>query len=236
MPAAFRSATTIGLLAACATLLGAQQPADLCARIAAVDHVQPDGIMYARGTAQFEEMARDWTEEQVRALVADENPKVRAVALIVLHEQLGHRAMPTLLQFLDDQGPAARTRRRGPHTLTPAAAVPGYGDPVAHVFEPAPSSRARCRGCGLPIGKGEVRFGERITNPFADGETTLWFHPLCAAYKQPEPMLEALAQSTDVPGREAPEHGEIQMSPDASPGVLLFTSHQLGPAPVVTAR
>lgn len=26
---------------------------------------------------------------------------------------------------------------------------------------------------------------------------TLWFHPLCAAYKRPEPLLEALNQSTE---------------------------------------
>src|SRR5678816_3505875 len=27
---------------------------------------------------------------------------------------------------------------------------------------------------------------------------TLWFHPLCAAYKRPEPMLEAIAQPGDA--------------------------------------
>jgi len=63
---------------------------------------------------------------------------------------------------------------------------------MSHVFEPAPSGRARCRGCGLAIAKGEVRFGERLPNPFADGEMTLWFHPACAAHKRPEPFLEAL--------------------------------------------
>jgi hypothetical protein len=32
---------------------------------------------------------------------------------------------------------------------------------------------------------------------------TLWFHPLCAAYKRPQALLEALAESTeDVPDRE----------------------------------
>jgi hypothetical protein len=66
---------------------------------------------------------------------------------------------------------------------------------VPHVFESAPTGRAKCRGCGSPIDKGEVRFGERIPNPFAEGETTLWFHPLCAAYKRPEAMLEALGQA-----------------------------------------
>jgi hypothetical protein len=66
---------------------------------------------------------------------------------------------------------------------------------MPHVFEPAASGRAKCRGCGRVIAKGEIRFGERIPNPFAEGEATLWFHPLCAAYKRPESMLEALDQS-----------------------------------------
>jgi hypothetical protein len=76
-----------------------------------------------------------------------------------------------------------------------------------HVFEPAASGRSKCRGCGRALPKGELRFGERLPNPFADGEMTLWFHPLCAAYKRPEAMLEALAQAGggDVPDREALE-------------------------------
>ena len=77
---------------------------------------------------------------------------------------------------------------------------------MAHVFEPAPSGRAKCRGCGQPIARGELRFGERLPNPFGDGEMTLWFHPLCAAYKRPEPMLEALGEATaPPPDREALE-------------------------------
>jgi hypothetical protein len=53
--------------------------------------------------------------------------------------------------------------------------------------------------------KGEIRFGERLPNPFGGGEMTLWFHPLCAAFKRPEPMLEALAAIPDVADREALE-------------------------------
>ena len=63
---------------------------------------------------------------------------------------------------------------------------------MPHVFEPAPTGRAKCRGCGQPIEKGSLRFGERIANPFGEGEASLWFHPLCAAYKRPEPLLETL--------------------------------------------
>jgi hypothetical protein len=40
-----------------------------------------------------------------------------------------------------------------------------------------------------------MRFGERLPNPYAEGEMTLWFHPACAAYKRPEPFLEALEQA-----------------------------------------
>jgi Poly(ADP-ribose) polymerase and DNA-Ligase Zn-finger region len=78
---------------------------------------------------------------------------------------------------------------------------------MRHVFEPAPTGRAKCRGCGRPIGKGDLRFGERIPNPFAEGETFLWFHPLCAAYKRPEAMLETLAHAPpeSVPSLEALE-------------------------------
>jgi hypothetical protein len=77
---------------------------------------------------------------------------------------------------------------------------------MPHVFEPAPTGRAKCRGCGQPIAKGELRFGERLPNPFAEGETTLWFHPLCAAYKRPEAVLQALAEAAEnVPDRAALE-------------------------------
>jgi hypothetical protein len=64
---------------------------------------------------------------------------------------------------------------------------------MPHVFEPAASGRSKCRGCGRALERGELRFGERMPNPFGAGEATLWFHPLCAAYKRPEPLLEALA-------------------------------------------
>ena len=66
---------------------------------------------------------------------------------------------------------------------------------MSHVFEPAASGRAKCRGCAQRIAQGELRFGERIANPYAEGETTLWYHPLCAAYKRPEALLEALPEA-----------------------------------------
>lgn len=63
---------------------------------------------------------------------------------------------------------------------------------MPHVFEPAASGRAKCRGCAQHIERGALRFGERVPNPYAEGETTVWYHPLCAAYKRPEALLEAL--------------------------------------------
>jgi poly(ADP-ribose) polymerase-like protein len=66
---------------------------------------------------------------------------------------------------------------------------------MAHVFEMAPTGRSKCRGCGQAIAKDDQRFGERLPNAFGEGEMTLWFHPLCAAYKRPESVLQALAES-----------------------------------------
>ena len=74
---------------------------------------------------------------------------------------------------------------------------------MAHSIEPALSGRAKCRGCGKPIAKGELRLGERLPNPFADeGDMTLWFHLVCGAYKRPEPLLEALGTSEEEVDRE----------------------------------
>src|SRR5262245_18193021 len=81
--------------------------------------------------------------------------------------------------------------------------------PMPHIFEKASSGRAKCRGCGRAIAKDELRFGERLPNPFAEGEMTLWFHPLCAAYKRPEAVLQALGEATEpVPDVAALETAE----------------------------
>lgn len=65
---------------------------------------------------------------------------------------------------------------------------------MPHVIERAATGRAKCRGCGQAIAAGELRFGERVPNPFADegGETTHWFHMKCGALTRPEPFLEVL--------------------------------------------
>jgi len=77
---------------------------------------------------------------------------------------------------------------------------------VAHSIEPATSGRARCRGCRHPIARGELRLGERLPNPYAEGELTLWFHLACAAYKRPDVLLEALSgTNASVGDRDALE-------------------------------
>lgn len=73
---------------------------------------------------------------------------------------------------------------------------------MPHIFELAPSARAKCRGCGLAIAKGDLRFGERLPNPFAAGENaenvemTHWFHLWCAAFRRPEALLATLPDAT----------------------------------------
>ncbi len=65
------------------------------------------------------------------------------------------------------------------------------------VVEPAKSSRANCRGCGRSIASGQLRFGESLLNPYAEGETRCWYHLVCAACMRPEkfgPALEACNQ------------------------------------------
>jgi len=68
---------------------------------------------------------------------------------------------------------------------------------MPHVIEPASSGRAKCRGCGQTIKKDEIRLGEKLPNPFAEGEMTHWYHPRCAAFKRPEAFLEV---AEDQPG------------------------------------
>jgi hypothetical protein len=71
---------------------------------------------------------------------------------------------------------------------------------MPHVIERATSGRATCRGCEQRIGAGDLRFGERRPNPYADdaGEMTHWFHVPCGALMRPEPFLEALLASEDA--------------------------------------
>ncbi len=70
---------------------------------------------------------------------------------------------------------------------------------MADLLEPATSARARCRGCGEKIEKGELRFGEVLPNPFGEGDATFWFHLVCAACMRSEKILPLLSER--VPDR-----------------------------------
>ena len=70
---------------------------------------------------------------------------------------------------------------------------------MPHIIEAASSGRSKCRGCGKKIEKDELRLGERQPNPFGEGDMTLWFHPLCAAFKRPEVFLEVIDETDNKP-------------------------------------
>lgn len=86
-------------------------------------------------------------------------------------------------------------------------------EPITHTIEPASSGRAKCRGCGNTIAKGELRFGERLPNPFSEGKLmTHWFHLRCAALKRPAVILETLDAAEDAGDRGEsafPDKGEV---------------------------
>lgn len=84
---------------------------------------------------------------------------------------------------------------------------------MPHVIEPAATARSKCRGCGERIASGVLRFGESLPNPFAEGETTHWFHLDCAAFKRPEPLLETLE------ARSEPLEGALDLKAAARRGI-----------------
>jgi hypothetical protein len=69
---------------------------------------------------------------------------------------------------------------------------------MSDVIETASTGRAKCRRCQQKIEKGELRFGEKVENPFGEGEATHWFHLACAAEKRPDKLMAALAEHTDA--------------------------------------
>src|SRR6478735_3159228 len=70
---------------------------------------------------------------------------------------------------------------------------------MASVIERASTGRARCRACGQAIAKGEERFGEALSNAYAEGESLFWFHLRCAACSRPESLLAVLEQGQAAP-------------------------------------
>jgi hypothetical protein len=69
---------------------------------------------------------------------------------------------------------------------------------VPDTIQAAPTGRAKCRGCGNTIAKGDLRFGETGPNSYGDGEATSWFHLACAALMRPEKVMPVLAETTEV--------------------------------------
>jgi len=67
---------------------------------------------------------------------------------------------------------------------------------VPDSIQAAPTGRAKCRGCGNAIAKGELRFGETGPNSFGEGEATSWFHLACAALMRPEKLLPVVEATT----------------------------------------
>ena len=69
-------------------------------------------------------------------------------------------------------------------------------------LERAVSGRAKCRGCGRAIDKGDLRFGESLPNPYREGESVHWFHLTCAACMRPEKTRDMLRSPAEpVPDR-----------------------------------
>jgi hypothetical protein len=98
------------------------------------------------------------------------------------------------------------------------------------VIELAPTGRAKCRACGESVAKGSLRFGERVPNPYGEGEATHWFHLTCAAEQRPEKLAAPLqAQAGDIPnrdelfriveqGRQNPKLGSVRRAEQAPSG------------------
>jgi hypothetical protein len=90
---------------------------------------------------------------------------------------------------------------------------------VPDSIQPAPTGRAKCRGCGNAIAKGELRFGETGPNSFGEGEATSWFHLVCGASMRADkllPVLEATSETVTERdwlvqmAREGSEHPRLQ--------------------------
>jgi len=75
---------------------------------------------------------------------------------------------------------------------------------MQHTVEAATTGRSKCRACGTVIAKGEMRFGERLPNPFGEEgtETTHFYHLRCGAYRRPESFAEVVhSHAEDLPER-----------------------------------
>jgi hypothetical protein len=76
---------------------------------------------------------------------------------------------------------------------------------MAHLIEPAPSGRAKCRACKQPIAKGRLRLSEEVPNAFGEGTAAHFYHLECGAYRRAEAFLLA-AREFDI--EAVPEQAE----------------------------
>lgn len=78
---------------------------------------------------------------------------------------------------------------------------------MPHVIERATTGRAKCRSCGAVIARDTLRLGEAVPNLYAEqdgAESRHWHHPACAAFRRPEALLQAVAESDlTLPDRDA---------------------------------
>jgi len=68
---------------------------------------------------------------------------------------------------------------------------------VPDSIQAAPTGRAKCKGCGQAIAKGELRFGESGPNSYGEGEAMSWFHLSCGALMRPEKLLPVVEASAE---------------------------------------
>ena len=68
---------------------------------------------------------------------------------------------------------------------------------MPHSLQVAPTGRAKCRGCGKSIARGELRFGETGPNSYGEGEATTWYHVSCAALMRPDQILPVLGTTAE---------------------------------------
>jgi ribosomal protein L37AE/L43A len=71
------------------------------------------------------------------------------------------------------------------------------------VIERASTGRAKCRACGQPVARGDLRFGEALPNAYGEGESLFWFHLPCAACARPESLLVVLAEAAEAASERA---------------------------------
>ena len=74
---------------------------------------------------------------------------------------------------------------------------------MSDIIERAKTGRAKCRGCGVGIASGELRFGEALPNAYGEGEALTYYHLRCAACFRPEKFLPCFQASEHAGSADA---------------------------------